>query len=184
MKPAGFHLLIFVVAGILTAQEPAPASTAKVSGRLKEVVRTSLPAYTPPPPKVLDQPKSDGTESDPDLFALPTLKVREKRAPRIDPAELLAKRELDKKLARAYRESLATGLDAFLNSFPIPLFSASPAERGKSLEDQREFADAYRISELRRQVDGENADQLKADLKQTERDIEWRQRPAGDGRKK
>jgi hypothetical protein len=79
MKPSGFHLLVFFVAGPLAAQEPVETPrSAKTSTRLTQEIRVTLPKFTPPPPPVLDQPKSDGTEDDPNVLALPKFTVKEK----------------------------------------------------------------------------------------------------------
>jgi hypothetical protein len=184
MKAAGLPLLLLAAAGSITAEDTPPAPTGKISPRLGHEIRATLPTYTPPAPRVLDRPNTSADESDAELLALPKVTVREKRPPRIDPDELLTEGELNKKMARTYRESLVNGLDRFLNSFTIPIFSASPAERGRDLVVQRKFEDIGRIAILHRTVDAENSAGLKADLAKSERAMDWQDRPAGDGLKK
>jgi hypothetical protein len=190
MKPAGFHLLSFVAVGTLAAQEPTLPASAKTSDRLKEEIRAGLPPYTPPPSKFLDQPKNDGPESDPDLFALPKFTVQEKRLPRIEPNDLLTPRALGKQFAADYKKSLK-GLDAVLNSFAIPILSApislrdpSPlATRGRELYRSRQNEDIRHVIEIGKLADPANLAlaQEKTDLQQA---LDWQNRPAGEGRKK
>ncbi len=184
MKPAGLPLLLCLVSGSLAAQDPAPASPAKTSVRLGQEIRANLPKFTPPAPKILDRPNTSADEADPGLLALPTFTVREKRLLRIDPDELLAPPELNKKFAREYRSSLQGGFDRFLNSFTLPILSASPAERGHALVVQRKFEDIGRIAELHRALDAGDSAGLKADLAKSEHAMDWQDLPAGEGRKK
>lgn len=130
---------------------------------------------------MLDRPKAPAP--DPEVFDLPKVTVREKRLQRIEADDLLTKRELNRKFARDYRNSLS-GLDAALNRFTIPIFSASPAERGRALAEQRRLEDIRRIAEIGKAADAENSAVLKADVDKSEKSMEWRNRPAGEGRKK
>jgi hypothetical protein len=183
MQPAGRLLFALALAGSLAAQEPAETPPpAKTSARLKQEIQVGLPKYTPPPPKVLDLPGSNLPEDDPALLALPTVTVREKRPQRIEPNDLLKKRELNKKFAREYRDSLS-GLDSLLNRFTLPILSPSAAERGRALHVQRQFEDVRRISEIGKAADAENSAALNADVEKTKQDLTWRNRPAGEGRK-
>jgi hypothetical protein len=184
MKAAGLPLLVLAAVGALAAEEAAPATPARTSLRLGQEIRAALPKFTPVPAKVLDRPNTNADETDPGLLALPKVTVREKRLPRIDADELLTERELNKKMASTYRASLVNGLDRFLNSFTIPIFSASPAERGRELVVERKFEDIGHIADLHRRIDAENSAALKADLTNSEHAMDWRDRPAGDGRKK
>lgn len=110
MRSAGLPLLAFALAGSAwAAEEPAPAKPAKTSSRLAREIQATLPKYAPPAPKPSGLP--DAVADDPEVLALPKLTVKEKRPPRIDPDELLTKRELNKKLTRVYRDSLNGGLD-------------------------------------------------------------------------
>lgn len=131
MKPTGFHLLVFAVAGPLAAQEPAePAPERKTSARLTQEIRVTLPKFTPPPP-VLDQPKSDGTETDPNVLALPKFTVKEKRPPTHDPDVWLTKSAIQHKAMAAYRESM-TDFEWALNSWFIPLFTPPASARARA----------------------------------------------------
>lgn len=183
MKSAGLHLFAFALAGSsLAAEDATTPGPAKTSSRLAQEIRVVLPKYAPPVPQPLNQPKE--LAGDPDALALPKVTVREKRLPRIDPDELLVERELNKKFTRVYRESLNGGLDRFLNSFTIPILSASPAERGRAIAVSRKFSDIGRIAELHKELDPKNAAELKAEVKQSERAMDRLDRPAGDGRAK
>jgi hypothetical protein len=183
MQPASLLSLALVLAGSLAAQQPAATSgPAKTSLRLKQEIQGSLPKYAPPPPQVPGLPISNVPEEEPNILALPKFTVREKRAHRIEPNDLLTTRELNRKFAREYRNSLS-GLDALLNRFTIPILSPSAAERGRALHVQRQFEDAHRIAEIGKAADADNSTALQADVEKTKKDLTWRNRPAGDGRK-
>jgi hypothetical protein len=139
MKAARPLLLGFVAAGALLAAEPAdpPAAPTKLS----EVIRASLPAYTPPPPRPKNTP-GEATTPDPDVLVLPKMTVRERYQPRIVPNDLLTPRELNKKFAADYKKSLK-GLDAILNGFSIPLFGPSLAARGRAQYRAQQYRDMF-----------------------------------------
>jgi len=185
MITTGLHLLGFIVAGTLAAEESAkPAAAFKTSERLKTEIRAHLPNYVPaPPPKDINQLGQASVDADPDRLTLPKFTVREKYQPRIVPEELLSRGELNKKYARTYRETLTPGLDAFLNSFTIPIFSPSPAERGRFIERQRRISDINHIARLGREHDPDNSASLKSTLNDSLKAMEHVSRPAGDGRK-
>ena len=131
MKPTGFHLLICVVAGPLAAQEPVePTRPAKTSARLTQEIRVALPKFTPPPPPLLDQPKSEATEDDPNVLTLPKFTVKEKRPPSHDPDVWLTNKAVQQKAMAAYKQSL-TDLEWALNSWYIPIFGSSPSARAR-----------------------------------------------------
>lgn len=133
MKPAGFHLLIFVVAGSSAAQAPAETGPdRKTSTRLTQEIRVALPKFTPPPPPVLDQPKSDGTEDDPYVLALPKFTVKEKRPPTHDPDVWLTDHAIQQKAMAAYKQSM-TDLEWALNSWFIPLVTPPASVRARAL---------------------------------------------------
>lgn len=132
MKRTGFHLLVFVVAVPLSAQEPAgSAPDRKTSARLTQEIRVSLPKFTPPPPRILDQPKSDGTENDPNVFALPKFTVKEKRPPTHDPDVWLTDRAIQQKAMAAYKQSM-TDLEWALNSWFVPLVTPPASARARA----------------------------------------------------
>lgn len=132
MKPAGFHLLIFAMAGPLAAQEPAEsAPERKTSARLTQEIRVTLPKFTPPPPPVLDQPKGDISGDDPNVLALPKFTVKEKRPPTHDPDVWLTNRAIQHKAMAAYRESM-TDFEWALNSWFIPLFTPPASVRARA----------------------------------------------------
>jgi hypothetical protein len=157
MKPTGFHLLVFVVAGPLAAQEPAEtAPDRKTSARLTQEIRVTLPKFTPPPPPVLDQPRNSGTEDDPNVLALPKFTVKEKRPPTHDPDVWLTDRAIQQKAMAAY-------------------------ENAKSL------AEIKRVHDLLGRVsarDSKAAAELEQERVKMDQAEYWQSRPAGDGRKK
>lgn len=188
MKPAGFHLLIFVVAGPLAAQEPAePTMDRKTSARLTQEIRVSLPKFTLPPPPVLDQPKNDGAEDDPNVLALPKFTVKEKRPPTHDPDVWLTDRAIQQKAMAAYRQSM-TDLEWALNSWFIPLFSSPPSVRARhAYETGKSLADIKRVHDLLGRIsvtDPKAASELEKERIKMDQSEYWQSRPAGDGRKK
>lgn len=188
MKPTGFHLLVFAVAGPLAAQEPAePAPERKTSARLTQEIRVTLPKFTPPPPPVLDQPKSDGTETDPNVLALPKFTVKEKRPPTHDPDVWLTNKAVQQKAMAAYKQSL-TDVEWALNSWYIPLFGSSPAARARAAyENQKKMSELHHVHRLFKVIstaDPGAGDDLEKERVKMDQAEYWRSRPAGDGRKK
>ena len=188
MKPAGFHLLIFVVAGPLAAQEPAKSlSDRKTSARLTQEIRVALPKFTPPPPPILDRPKSDGTEDDPNVLALPKFTVKEKRPPTHDPDVWLTNKAVQQKAMAAYKQSL-TDLEWALNSWYIPLFGSSPSARARaSYENQKKMSELQHVHRLFRAIsttDSRAGGDLEKERVKMDQAEYWQSRPAGDGRKK
>lgn len=188
MKPAGFHLLVFVVAGPLAAQEPAGFTPErKTSPRLTQEIRVALPKFTPPPPPVLDQPKSDGTEADPNVLTLPKFTVKEKRPPTHDPDVWLTNKAVQQKAMAAYKQSL-TDLEWALNSWYIPLFGSPPSARARgSYEYQKKMSElrgAHRLFKVISTTDPRAGDDLEKERVKMDQAEYWQSRPAGDGRKK
>lgn len=187
MKTAGLHLLAFMVTGTLVAQDPVPAPPAGTSSRLKEEIRAGLPAFTPPPPKVLDQPHGSSLEVDPDLFALPKFTVKEKRPPGHDPDLWLSDRAVQQKAMAAYKQSM-TDLEWALNGWFIPLVSAPPSVRARQrYESGKALADLQRVHDLLAKIstlDAKAAADLEQERIKMDQSDYWRSRPAGDGRAK
>lgn len=188
MKPAGFHLLIFIVAGPLAAQEPAgSAAERKTSVRLSHEIRVTLPKFTPPPPPVLDRPKDDGTGDDPSVLALPKFTVKEKRPPTHDPDVWLTDRAIQQKAMAAYKQSM-TDLEWALNSWFIPLFSPPASARARAAyENGKSLAEIKRVHDLLGRVsarDPKAASELEQERVKMDQAEYWQSRPAGDGRKK
>lgn len=132
MRPAGFQLLIVAVAGPLAAQEPAESAPGrKTSARLTQEIRVALPKFTPPPPPILDQPKGDTTEDDPNVLVLPKFTVKEKRPPSHDPDVWLTNRAIQQKAMAGYKQSM-TDLEWALNSWFIPLVTPPASVRARA----------------------------------------------------
>jgi len=203
MKPAGFHLLIFIMAGSLAALEPpvapvvqpqdAPSEAlakegpAKISNRLKSEIRVALPKFTPAPPPLLDQPKGAATEDDPNVLALPKFTVKEKRPPTHDPDAWLTDKAVQQKAMAAYKQSL-TDLEWALNSWFIPLFGSPPSARARaSYENQKKMSELQHVRRLFKVIsttDPRTGDDLEKERVRMDQADYWRSRPAGDGRKK
>ncbi len=187
MKTAGLHLLASAVAGTLAAQEPAAPVAAKTSLRLKEEIRASLPPFTPPPPKLLDQPHGSATEADPDLFALPKFTVKEKRPPGHDPDLWQTDGVIQRKAMLTYQDSM-TPLEWALNSWFVPIFSAPASARARAAYQQNKIASAVslmmHVAEIHRLDDAQNPAGLKGIVLDMGQADDWRSRPAGDGRAK
>jgi hypothetical protein len=188
MKPAGFHLLIFVVAVPLAAQEPAESSPGrKTSARLTQEIRVTLPNFIPPPPPVLDRPKGDTSGDDPNVLVLPKFTVKEKRPPTHDPDAWLTDRAIQQKAMAAYKQSL-TDLEWALNSWYIPLFGSSPSARARgSYEYQKKMSElrgAHRLFKVISTTDPRAGDDLEKERVKMDQAEYWQSRPAGDGRKK
>ncbi len=188
MKPAGFHLLSFIVTGALAAQEPVESvPDRKTSARLAQEIRVALPKFTPPPPPLLDQPKSEATEDDPNVLALPKFTVKEKRPPSHDPDVWLTNKAVQQKAMAAYKQSL-TDLEWALNSWYIPLFGSSPSARARaSYENQKQISELQHVHRLFKVIstsDPKAGDDLEKERIKMDQAEYWRSRPAGDGRKK
>ncbi|HEY0864687.1 MAG TPA: hypothetical protein VGD97_11325 [Lacunisphaera sp.] len=166
MKPAGFHLLVFAVAGTLVAEEPTGSTPErKTSARLTQEIRVALPKFTPPPPPVLDQPKSGGTEADPNVLALPKFTVKEKRPPTHDPDVWLSRSAIQHKAMAAYRESM-TDFEWALNSWFIPLFSPPASVRARAhYQNSKMGAEISRLNTLIHQI-GQQDPAASAELRQ------------------
>jgi hypothetical protein len=180
MKPAGFHLLIFVVAGPLAAQEPAEASPErKTSARLTQEIRVVLPRFTPPPPPVLDQPKGDATEDDPNVLALPKFTVKEKRPPSHDPDVWLTNKAVQQKAMAAYKQSL-TDLEWALNSWYIPLFGSPPSARARAAYENRkkmsEHQNVHRLFKVISASDPKAGGDLEKERVKMEQAEDWQNR--------
>lgn len=187
MKTAGLPLLAFVVTGTLAAQEPAPAVPAKTSLRLKEEIRASLPPFTPPPPKVLDQPHDSGSETDADIFALPKFTVKEKRPPGHDPDLWQTGGVIQRKAMLAYQDSM-TPLEWALNRWFIPILSAPASVRARAAYQGNKIASQVtlmnHVAEIHQLVDAKNSELLKKAVNDMSQADDWHDRPAGDGRAK
>ena len=185
MKSASPHLLFFAMAGPLAAQEPTAPVPAKTSARVGQEIRAALPRYTPPPPPVLDQPKEPA--ADPDVFALPTFTVKEKRPRTHDPDVWLTDRAVQQKAMVAYRQSMSE-LEWALNSWFIPLLSPPPSARARAAYDaNKSLADLQRVHRLFTVIsatDSRAAAELEQERIKMDQSVYWQSRPAGDGRKK
>jgi hypothetical protein len=188
MKPAGLHLLPFVMAGSLAAQEPADApSPAKTSARLKLEMSAVLPKYTPPPPRALDQPNPAVTGDDPNVLALPKFTVKEYRPRDHDPDVWLTEKGAREKAVALYRRSM-TDLEWSLNSWFIPLLGSPPSARahasyqaGKTLAESQRL---HRLFSLVSATDAQAAKELEKERVKMDQTEYWQSRPAGHGRSK
>lgn len=183
MKPAGLPSLFLALAGLLAAQETAPVAPIKTSTRLRQEISAALPKYTPPPPRLLDQPNDIAT--DPDIFALPKITVKEYRPPTHDPDVWLTDKAVQQKAMAAYQQSL-TDLEWALNSWYIPILGSSPSARARgSYATQRKMSELQRVHRLFNLVsttDPKAGSELEKERVKMEQAEYWQQRPAGHGR--
>jgi hypothetical protein len=163
MKAVRPLLLGFAAAGSLLAADPADPPAAPT--RLSEVIRASLPPYTPPPPKPKDTP-GEATTTDPDVLQLPKMTVHERYQPRIVPDELLTGRVLQKKMNRQYLDSLdrISPLTRILNSFFIPLFSAPVSVRAREYYRQEQYRDMFDTIKAISAADPEKAAEMHREM--------------------
>ncbi len=182
MKPAALLLLVpagfaLITAAAETAAQAAAGAPSVISERLKREILARLPAYAPPPPApaAAAPPPSP---PDPDVLVLPTIVVREKPQPRLNPSDLLTTKALYQKLARDYQNSLE-GLDAVLNGFFIPLISPSMAARGRAIYKARKLEQLDRTIESIGLVDPKTSAELKKAMSEMRKADDWQNRPAG-----
>jgi hypothetical protein len=175
MNKAG--LLPLVASSFALACAAAEEPARKLSEHLTREIRATLPAYAPPPasPVSTNPPPQP---SDPDTLVLPNVVVKEKHQPRLEPDDLLTTKELNKKFARSYKNSLV-GLDAVLNGFSIPFVSPSLAARGRAARDYRRLEDFDHFVESTKAADPKISAGLKKAVLDMIRADEWQNRPAG-----
>ena len=144
-------MLLVGPAGI-TADEPAVAAPAKISFRLSEEIRASLPKFVPPaPPADAVDAATDaaaGIPADPDLLLLPKLVVREKRPPGHDPDVWLREKAIQQKAMALYKGSM-TDLEWALNCWFIPFVTPPPSVRARAAyENGKKAAEIGRLNSL------------------------------------
>jgi hypothetical protein len=146
MKPAG--LLQLVPAGlalIACATEPAADGPPKLSTRLSQEIRSSLPKYVIPATQPVG---SDTAPPDPDVLVLPKMVVREKRLPGNDPDVWLGERVVQQKAMSAYRDSM-TDFEWALNWWFVPIFSSPASVRARATyENGKVSAELSRLSSV------------------------------------
>ena len=136
MKPAGFLLLTSIgMALVSSATAPAADIPPKLSTRLSEEVRSSLPKYVTP---AVQTDSLDTTPPDPDVYVLPRMVVREKRLPGNDPDGWLGERVVQQKAMAAYRDSM-TDFEWALNCWFVPIFSSPPSVRARQYYESRKL---------------------------------------------
>jgi len=185
MKPAGFLLLIPVVAGPLVSAEPAETPPpARTSHRLGQEIRAALPQFSPPP-RILNQPKPTGPEADPQVLALPKLTVRDKLPPGHDPDLWFTNLAIQQKAMAAYKQSLSD-FEWMLNSWHIPLFTPPASARARAAyEDGKFHAEVDRLRSLIDRIAAEDpkaAAGLRYEMGVMIQTQDWMRRPAGLGR--
>lgn len=125
-------LLLACLAASALAQ-PTPAPRPRLSERLLQELRTTLPAHYQPQPERPDRP--GGPAPDPEVIELPEVVVRERREVRTAPDDWLSRQERAATLRRRYLASL-NGPDTVLNSWAVPLLTPSIAARAAAREDE------------------------------------------------
>jgi len=178
MRFIGFSLFCVVEAvSLLADPPPGNAQTAKLSSRLTEEIRASLPKYTS---SSATQPqKSEPTSRySSDLLILPKVIVNERPPPRVEPNDLITTKALDKKLARDFKNSL-TGLDAFLNGFSIPLVSPSMTARGRAAYKARKRGELNNSIRSISAADATAGGKLKNAATEMDKAEDWQNRVTG-----
>lgn len=132
MKLPVLLLLVACLAAAAFAQ-PTPAPRPRLSERLLQELRTTLPAHYQPQP----ERKEPAVEPapDPDVIELPEVVVRERREARTAPDDWLSRQERAATLRRRYLASL-NGPDTALNGWSVPLLTPSVAARAAAREDE------------------------------------------------
>jgi hypothetical protein len=169
MKPAG--LFMFLPAGLMIITLSAEDSTGLVSREIKARIREGLPVYQPPPPKSetgLDSSESAQT-TDPNVLILPKFMIKEPRLPRDAADHLMSRRDFNRKMENIYLDKVAEDgpLNVLLNSFTIPLFSPSKAQRGRALYIGSELDRLNHVNETSRSTDPEAARKYKQEMDNT-----------------
>ncbi len=146
MKPAGFSLLLSAGLALIShAAEPAADVPTKLSTRLSQEIRTSLPKYVTPATQPVS---SDTAPPDPDVLVLPKMVVREKRLPGNDPDVWLNERLVQQKAMSAYRDSM-TDFEWALNWWFVPIFSSPASVRARAAyENGKVSAEISRLSSV------------------------------------
>ncbi len=148
MKPTG--LLLLLSAGMTVvcwAVEPAADSLPKVSAKLNEEIRSTLPKYVTPAAQP-SGPDVTAAPPDPDVLRLPKMIIQEKRLPHSDPDVWLGERVVQQKAMAAYKGSM-TDLEWALNCWFIPLFSAPPSVRARAAyESSKAAAEIGRLNNI------------------------------------
>ena len=158
-------LLLPAVLTLLHAAEPAdPASPPKLSTRLSEEIRSSLPRYVAP---AATTTPADATPPDPDVLVLPKMTVKEKRLPTRDPDVWLGEKVIQQKAMTLYKASM-TDFEWALNSWYIPILSAPASVRARAAYDSAkkaaEFDRLAHIINTVESVDPKEAAKLRNEL--------------------
>jgi len=176
MNKAG--LLPLVASGLAlacTAHGETPPR--KLSEHITQEIRATLPVYTPPPASPVST--APPPPPDPDTLVLPNVVVKEKKPQKFEADDLMGKKDLNRKFARDYKNSLR-GLDAVLNGLWLPLFSPSPAARGRAMRDYQRLENFDRLVEIGKLADPKSSNALKKNVIDMELAIERQNRPAGE----
>jgi hypothetical protein len=177
MNKAGLLLLVPAGLALIPAAAEVPPPPRKLSEHITQEIRATLPVYTLPPAT----PAATVTEApapDPDVLVLPKLRVKEKYQQRFEANDLLSKKDLKRKFARDYKNSLQ-GFDAVLNGIWLPLFSPSPAARGRGMRDYQRLVDFDHLVETSKAADPKISAELKKAVIDMELADERQNRPAG-----
>jgi len=112
---------------------PEPAPRPRLSDRLNQQFRTTLPEFKPAPAR-LD--RAADPAPDPEVIELPEVVVREPRATRTTPDDWLTRGERAAQSRRRYLASL-NGPDTLLNGWSVPLLTPSVGARAAAQEEAR-----------------------------------------------
>lgn len=166
MKPAAALLLLATgITPLAGAAEPRPAS--RLSAEVKERIRESLPAYqTPSARNAPSSPIFLNPPTDPEVFVLPKLSIRQRRLPP-DAAEHMENRDKVRRMyENVYLDEMASlgELNYLLNSITIPFLSPSKAARGRAIKQRRELQRYADLADAVERADPAGAAALREEL--------------------
>lgn len=115
-------------AALSPAQVLEPEAPSHMSDSVRSMVTGRLPAYNP---AVHRAPPRAELTPEPGVILMPRMEVRERKAPKIDPDDMLSRDALRSRARAAYRDELMRDgdLNYWLNSWSIPIFSPSFTQR-------------------------------------------------------
>jgi hypothetical protein len=155
--------------------EPSTSTSPRLSARLTEEIRATLPAFDPQLAAAAPRSSAVGTPGTdlpptPDILQLPTFTIRERVEQRLDPDQMISGEDLLDKQKRAYLNELEREggeLTRILNSFHIPLVTPSVAARARAhYQNQKTVQLAQTVAAIAK-LDPKAAVDLRKELAQT-----------------
>jgi hypothetical protein len=156
-------LSLVIVAPVAFAADEDPPT--RPSARLLQEIRSVLPAYDPAIAASMGTPGTDLAPT-PDILQLEKVTVTERVEQRIDPDQMLSKRDLLSKQKRAYLSELGKegGLTRLLNSFHIPIVTPSVGARARAHYQAQKTRDLASTIDAIGELDPAAARELRKEL--------------------